>query len=81
MKAKFQQSAGNSNTCEMDNLKYKVVRFHEDGNTSMQMIQVVQMFQNLNLELHSTIQYIVMSQTCAICVHIPKIHFPLCALF
>ena len=33
MKVKFQQSAGNSNTHEMDNLKYKVVCFHEDGNT------------------------------------------------
>ena len=34
MKVKFQQSAGNSNTHEMDNLKYKVACFHEDGNTS-----------------------------------------------
>ena len=36
MKAKFQQSAGNSNTHEMDNLKCKVAPFHEDedGNTS-----------------------------------------------
>ena len=34
MKVKFQQSTGNSNTHEMDNLKYKVVHFHEDGNTS-----------------------------------------------
>ena len=81
MKAKFQQSTGNSDTHEMDNLKYKVVCFHEDGNTSNAddtSCTDVSKFKSRVAQYNSVCCDV--TSMCNMCTYTENV-FPLCTLF